>query len=122
MVVLTHPAAVGQRREGSGVADLLFGGEEGRAGSAEQADLAELREDDSHVQVEQAEAADDNEGAIEHEADDSIAGWPGLLVLLPRSCHRRVHGSCTADTHSHETDFIIYCFGIGLSSLLVCMV
>ena len=75
-------------------ANLLFGGKESRASCAEQPNLAELREDDSHIQVEQAESADDNEGSIEQEANDTIAGGLWLVILAIWRCHCCIHCSC----------------------------
>ncbi len=73
---------------------LLLCGEEGRACSAEQADLTELREDDSHIQVEQAEGTDDNEGGVEEEPKDAIAGGLWLIILVAWCSHCCIHGSC----------------------------
>lgn len=75
-------------------ANLLFGGEESRPSCAQQPDLAELRKDDSHVQVEQAEGADDYESSVEQEADNAIAGGPWLVVLAVWRRHCCIHRSC----------------------------
>lgn len=74
--------------------NLLFGGQESRSSCAEQANLAELRKDYSHVKIQQTEGADDNKGSIEKEAYDAIAGCLWLIILVSGSCHSCVHSSC----------------------------
>ena len=73
---------------------LLLCCEESRACSAEKANLAELREDDAHIQIQQAEGADDYEGGIEEEPYDSIAGGLRLIILVVWRCHCCIHCTC----------------------------
>ena len=80
--------------EGVLAADLLFGGQESRPSCAEQADLAELRKYDSHVQIEQAEGTNDNEGSVKQEAHHAVAGSLWLVILAVRRCHCCIHCSC----------------------------
>lgn len=83
---------------------LLLCGEEGRACSAEQADLAELREDDSYIQVQQAEGTDDNEGGVEKKPKDAIAGGLWLIILIVWCSHCCIHGSCITHTPGQSTN------------------
>ncbi len=83
---------------------LLLCGEEGRACSAEQADLTELREYDSYIQVEQAEGTDDNEGGVEEKPNDAIAGGLWLIILIAWCSHCCIHGSCITHRPGQSTD------------------
>ena len=82
---------------------LLLCGEEGRACSAEQADLTELREDDSYIQVQQAEGTDDNEGGVEKKPKNAIAGGLWLIILIIWCSHCCIHGSCITHRPGQST-------------------